>query len=50
MLKGLATFRASFPKQAGKAHVISLTRDAYRLDADTEVLPLRGMAGLIAKA
>lgn len=44
MLKGLATFRASFPKQVGTARVISLARESYRLDASTEVLPLRDWA------
>ena len=46
MVKGLATFRASFPKLAGPARVISLARERYRLDSSTEVLPLHGLVDL----
>lgn len=49
MIKGLSTFRASFPKRAETAHVISLARESYRLDASTKVLPLRGLANLALK-
>jgi len=50
MLKGLATFRTSFPKQVGTAHVVSLARESYRLDAATEVLPLRKLAEVTSPA
>jgi predicted AAA+ superfamily ATPase len=48
MVKGLATFRASLPKQAGRAYVISLSREPYHLDAVTKVLPLRGLTHLMS--
>lgn len=44
MVRGLATFRASFQKKAGPACVISLARESYRLDPATEVLPLHDLA------
>jgi hypothetical protein len=44
MVKGLMTFRASFPGKAGKARVVSLARESYPLDASTRVLPLRELA------
>lgn len=47
MAKGLATFRASFPKRTGMAHVLSLAREPYPLDATAKVLPLRGLPDLM---
>lgn len=47
MLGGLDTFRTSFPEQTSMAHVISLAREPYPLDASAEVLPLRGLPHLI---
>lgn len=47
MVKGLSTFRASFPKRTGTAHVISLARESYRLDAATEVIPLHSLDSVL---